>query len=299
MNIFIILLNYNGFNDTAECIESLQKLKNDESYSLNICVVDNFSNAAERKNLKILSSKFKNTVIIFNKYNNGYAAGNNIGIDFALKNKADYIWILNNDVTVDENSLSSLIIASKNKQGFLSTKIYNYYNKQELMYFGGKIMNKTFVVEFNKKEGIKDLSSDFISGASIFANRSLWEKYKLPEEYFLYEEDIDFSINLKKNKIPIFIIANAKIYHKESASTNKLSYVKHYYFTRNKMILINKYNKNLWRYYFLIKLIFIYPFRTMRRFLKGVFYNKEYIYYSKYEFFAWWDFLIGKKGKMN
>ena len=272
LRIFIILLNYNGYNDTVECIQSLKNLNNNENYDINTLIVDNFSSKIECKKLKLLSKKFKNLILIFNESNNGYAAGNNIGIDAALKNKADYIWILNNDVVVDENSLNELIIASKGKQGFFSTKIYNYYDKQELMYFGGKIIPTKYAVEFNKEEGVNDICSDFICGVCIFAHKNLWEKYKLPEEYFLYEEDTDFSLNLKHDNIPIYVVAKAKIYHKESASTYRLSYIKHYYFERNKMLLRNKYSKKYSKYCFVIKML-LYPFRTLRRFIKGLVYK--------------------------
>ena len=166
------------------------------------------------------------------------------------------------------------------------------------MYCGAEI-RKNFDVVFQNIDIDYNMSTDFLSGASIFAHRSLWEKYKLPEEYFLYEEDTDFSLMLKENKIPMYIVADAKIYHKESASTNKLSYVKYYYLQRNKLMLINKYAKNPWKACFFIKKFFIFPFRTIRRLLKGICVNGEYLYYTKYECKAFYDFLCGKVGKIN
>ncbi len=97
-------------------------------------------------------------------------------------------------------------------------------------------------------------------------------KYKLREEYFSYEEDTDFSLNLKHDNISIYVVDKAKIYHKESASTYRLSYIKHYYFERNKMLLRNKCSKKYSKYCFVIKML-LYPFRTLRRFIKGLVYK--------------------------
>lgn len=104
--IYVVLLNYNGYNDTKECIESILKGQNNMYFNINICVVDNDSTQEERKLLFNLKNKIKNLDIIFNNTNEGYAKGNNIGISFAIKNQADYIWVLNNDVTVEENAVN-------------------------------------------------------------------------------------------------------------------------------------------------------------------------------------------------
>lgn len=297
--IYVVLLNYNGYNDTKECIESILKGQNNMYFNINICVVDNDSTQEERKLLFNLKNKIKNLDIIFNNTNEGYAKGNNIGISFAIKNQADYIWVLNNDVTVEENAVNELIKSAKNSEAFFSTKIYDYYYRNELQYFGADIVGKKFDIYFNKIDGKINRNSDFISGTSIFAHRNLWEKYKLPEEYFLYEEDTDFSLYLKENNIPIIIVANAKIFHKGSVSTNKLSWMQHYYFQRNKLILIKKYSKNPWKSYFFIKKFIIFPCITLRRYIKGIIFNNEYRYLAKYEWMAWSDFILGKVGKRN
>lgn len=296
--IFVILLNYNGAEDTVECVESLKKAMFSRDYKLKICIVDNKSDNEDLKKIIDYGVNNLSVNIIRNDKNIGYAGGNNVGISYAIKNKADYIWVLNNDVIVDIYSISNLLNTAKHNNAFYSSKIFNYYNKEELMYCGAEI-RKNFDVVFKNINITCNISTDFLSGASIFAHRSLWEKYKLPEEYFLYEEDLDFSLNLKQEKIPMYIVADAKIYHKESVSTNKLSYIKYYYLQRNKLMLINKYAKNPWKTCFFIKKFFIFPFRTIRRLIKGIFLNREYIYYTKYECKAFYDFLRGKVGKFD
>ncbi len=143
--IYVVLLNYNGYNDTKECIESILKGQNNMYFNINICVVDNDSTQEERKLLFNLKNKIKNLDIIFNNTNEGYAKGNNIGISFAIKNQADYIWVLNNDVTVEENAVNELIKSAKNSEAFFSTKIYDYYYRNELQYFGADIVGKSLI----------------------------------------------------------------------------------------------------------------------------------------------------------
>ena len=231
--VYIILLNYNGFNDTVECIESLEKIKCDISYKIKICVVDNnSSNGNEHIKFCKIKEQHNNVDIIFNKENNGFAAGNNVGIIWAIKNNADFIWVLNNDTIVDKNVVSELLKAAEKQKAFFSTKIYNYYNRNELMYSGAIVNKINLHISFKTNEITEDVLTEFVSGASIFASVDLWKKYKLPEEYFLYEEDIDFSLMLTSKNIPMYVAAQALIFHKESASTNKLHYKKEYYFIR-------------------------------------------------------------------
>ena len=76
----------------------------------------------------------------------------------------------------------------------------------------------------------------------------------------------------------------------------KNNYIKEYYFIRNKLILVKKRGKNPWKTFFFLKKFLRFPFRILRRFLKGVFFNKEYIEYTKYECKAYWDFINNKEG---
>ena len=131
--VYIVVLNYNNFIDTAECLKSLLKL----SYSKkNIIVCDNgsddgsFSNLVdwaadathsdkklkyyvlnkEQNPLHIHSSSGNNLILIDNRANLGYAAGNNVGIRYALSQRdLSFGWILNNDTVVHEEALGYLV----------------------------------------------------------------------------------------------------------------------------------------------------------------------------------------------
>lgn len=103
MKIFIVILNWNGKDDTIECLKSIDKLRNPSDYEIKIIVVDNGSTDGSLEALsKMISPAFR---LIENKKNLGFAAGNNVGVKVSLEERADWIMVLNNDTLVDRNFL--------------------------------------------------------------------------------------------------------------------------------------------------------------------------------------------------
>ncbi|HNW19878.1 MAG TPA: glycosyltransferase [bacterium] len=98
--IYFIILNFNGYSDTVECLESLRRLKNQD---FQVILVDNASTNDEGKQL---AAEFPEYIHILNEKNTGFAGGNNIGVARALQ-EADcgYIFFLNNDTTVEPDLL--------------------------------------------------------------------------------------------------------------------------------------------------------------------------------------------------
>ncbi len=176
--IAIIILNWNGWEDTLECLESLYQI----SYqNYNVIIVDNASSDSSLKKIRqylegkidVNSSFFKyskdnkpvelteytkeesekmecnsirGTILIKNDKNYGFAEGNNIGIRYALHNlNPDYILLLNNDTVVDPNFLGELVRVAKNSSdiGFVSPKIYyyNFENRPDVINFAGGSLN--------------------------------------------------------------------------------------------------------------------------------------------------------------
>ena len=133
--VYIILLNYNGYKDTIECIESLHKV----SYSnFSIVVVDNDS---QDNSENILRKQYPQHTIIQSGSNLGFAGGINIGIQHALCQGADYILLLNNDTIVEPNFLEPLIIEAEKTDGvgIVGGKINYYYSKNKIWSAGGYI----------------------------------------------------------------------------------------------------------------------------------------------------------------
>ena len=130
--VYIILINYNSKVHTIECLESLSELN---YINYRIIIVDNNSIDNDFDKVK---SKYNNVYIINNKKNYGFAGANNIGIKYALDNKADYILLLNNDTTVDKDFLSVLVNESeKNKKVAICTSKILYYGSKNKIWYGG------------------------------------------------------------------------------------------------------------------------------------------------------------------
>jgi len=246
--VAIVLVNYNGADDTIDCVRSLKNLKFTD---YRIIVVDNKSTDQSVKKLSMLSSD-GSIVLLKAEENNGFSAGNNIGIHYALDTlRADYIWLLNNDTVVQEDSLTGLLEGFHHNDhvGVTTAKTYYYKNKSLIWYAGGninKITSRTehwdygkFEHQNNKKA--KPISVTFASGCCMLIKKDVFSKIgDLDESYFLYEEDTDYCLRVTSGGYAIVYCPDAVIYHKVNASTGKSSGTVQYYSIRNKYWLIHK-----------------------------------------------------------
>jgi len=240
--VSIIILNWNGFDDTKECIESLLKVGY-ENYS--VIVVDNGSRGNDAEKLREFFNG-KITVLETGK-NLGFAGGVNVGIRYALKNyNPDYILLLNNDTIVGKNFLRILVKALETKEeyGIAGPKIYYYDAPQKIWYAGGRLT--TYLIHFHIGEGKYDAEkynkpyiTDFVTGACMLIKRKVIEKIGLLDTvYFLGWEDIDYCIRAKKVGFKCLYVPYSVIWHKVSSSYKKhgISYAQLYYGYRNRLV---------------------------------------------------------------
>lgn len=245
--VYILILNWNGWQDTVECVESCQKL----TYpNFRILIVDNGSTDGSEDELR---ERFPDIEILQTGENLGFAGGNNVGIKYALEHGADYIWLLNNDTTVDTEALTELVIqAIKQKSpAFLGSKIY-CYNQQNTIWFAGGGINWRNGGTFHVGHGQLDDGSysevrevNYVSGCSMFFGKELVEILGLmPEEYFLYFEETDWCTAGWRKGISSVVVPGSVVYHKESSSTGLFSPMYYYYLTRNRLYFLHKYSKS-------------------------------------------------------
>ncbi|OEU63623.1 MAG: hypothetical protein BBJ57_13315 [Desulfobacterales bacterium PC51MH44] len=131
---FIILVNYNNHDDTIKCLESIFEV----GYGKGIVVVDNCSTVPGVDDLK---KKFPDIVLIKNDKNIGFARANNVGIEWVLKNtNSEYIFILNNDTTIEKNTVDVLqkILRNKRDVGIVAPKIVMMEEPEKLWYGGAQ-----------------------------------------------------------------------------------------------------------------------------------------------------------------
>lgn len=241
--ISIVILNYNNSEDTIECIKSIYERLTYRRFQ--IILVDNGSSKEDLKKLqdwversgllKEETSFREELIFIRNEENLGFAAGNNIGIKLALKNGADYIWILNNDTIIEKDALESSLSAIKQlaskKVGIVSSKIYCYEDKSKVQFDGDNVFYEGME---DKKDNPKIVG--FAPACSLLISREVFEKAGLfNEDYFLYYEDNDFCKRTLKKRFNILYNPFSKVYHKGGASIGRWlkSPTSTYYATRN------------------------------------------------------------------
>jgi GT2 family glycosyltransferase len=239
--VFIVILNWNGEKDTKECLESLKYLAY-ENYK--IIVVDN--NSSE-KSIKDLKNKYPEILYIENNKNLGYSGGNNLGMAYALQKGAEYVWLLNNDTTVEENTLEKLVETGEKDDNIgLISPIVKFYHDRKNCQFAGSY------VDWNEKSivyphaGQAPIETKFIKGRNVCLwGTALLVKAKiinkigyLDERYFAYFEDTDYSLRSIKGGYLNVVQTEANIYHKD-ASQKKAHF--YFYMARNEWALWRKY----------------------------------------------------------
>jgi GT2 family glycosyltransferase len=252
--VSIVIVNWNGYQDTIACLESITKLNN---FSGPVVIVDNNSSDTSvnkiiswfvKKNFnfsvsKLINKSFfevrkyspkKNFNLSFNlvlaRNNNGFAAGCNLGSRFSFKKfHSNYIWFLNNDSTLHLNAFFHLnnALLHKNFNGILGTTIAEFNNKNIIQSCGGRFNfvfgRSSHILEGKDIEVLRNLPeitfSTYPVGASFVVSKNFFKRYGfMREDLFLYYEEISWV--LRQSRRPNIPIANrAIVFHKGSAST--------------------------------------------------------------------------------
>lgn len=239
--IAIILVNYNGFADTRECVESILKIKT--LYNYHIIVVDNASSNRNTETDTIDYLKQHATYLEADD-NLGFSSGNNIGIQYAMKNGYDYVLLLNNDTIVTENFLDELMQSYMDHPncGLAIGKILYYDNPDTLWYAGGFIKRSIGKV-IQRGNEVKDKGQyenneevTFVTGCMMLISSEVIKNVGLlDEDFFLYSEDLEYCLRVMKHGYKMYYYPSSVIYHKVGASTGnvKVSENTQYYMIRN------------------------------------------------------------------
>jgi GT2 family glycosyltransferase len=239
--VSIITVNYNQLDYTLQLLESLRHTR---YRNLEVIVVDN---ASKQNPDSVIRERYPEAKVIVSSENLGFAGGNNLGINAAT---GKYLFFLNNDTEVDANTFDPLVRLFETipDAGIASPKILYYNSGETIQYVGCSNINP--YTGRNKREGFKEKDSgqydtlretDLAHGAAMMVPRSVIDKAGLmPELFFLYYEELDWCETIKNNGYKIYVVPEAKIYHKESMSVGKNSTLKTYYLTRNRLLFMRR-----------------------------------------------------------
>lgn len=284
----IILLNWNGYSDTIECLKSIYKSFTKDFF---IIVVDNDSTddsiaqiINHLKSHKAVFTKIdegeackediapRECLIYSLKKNYGFAKANNMALGLIKDTAFDYFFLLNNDTIVEPRTLERLrCFLEENKQYDITIPQIRYWNNKDVVWnCGGRLFAGFRKYYFAKKKAVcvkNNLDITFITGCAVFARRDVLLHHKIfTERFFFGEEDFELSIRMKKEKRRMKCVANSILYHKVNASCKHQSRLsKMYIHYLNRFINIqNNYSPTYFFVWQIISFFHIY-FLLLRR----------------------------------
>lgn len=239
--VYIIILNWNGRDDTLACLASVAKI----DYSdFRVIVVDNGS---ADDSVRAIRSAFPEVELIETGKNLGFAGGNNVGIRRALDLGADYVLLLNNDTEVDPTMLDAFVAAAKHHPdaGVFSGKIYYHAEPRRIWYAGAKWNSSTARFDQIAEGELDDgrsystvCETAYACGCAFFIPATrLREIGLLDEDFFLYFEETDWCFRANEAGHPSIFVPDAKLWHKVSVSFGgEGSPLALYFITRNRLL---------------------------------------------------------------
>jgi len=277
-NVFIVILNWNGWEDTLKCLENVNRL---DYPNYRTVIVDNGSEDASWQKLSEIegvdslkwpvnysnhskgsqeSVAVQGTVLVGTNANLGFSGGCNVGIDYALSHNADYVFLLNNDAQIASQTLSHLIdVANRADAAIVGARVLDEYGRSELFsvqhwpgyLFGGSVSATSECKELYWS------SPGGANGAAILIRRDLLERrqkergYVLDPQFFMYAEETDLCLYCLSKGYHCVVARDAVVYHSLSKSSggagNPRSY---YYLTRNRIYLANRWLSLPWKILF-------------------------------------------------
>jgi GT2 family glycosyltransferase len=283
-SIYFIILTWNNYEDTRECIQSALNVKNP---TFELLLVDN---ASDDGSIEKLTQEFPFIKILVLEKNCGVSGGYNAGIKFAVSKGADYIVLSNNDIVFAEDFLRELIflVNENNKVGIAVPKTFNYFDRSRLAGIGGRWRRfppsvKMIGVNTQASKNFNtELELEYAISACFLVTKELINDigYFDPGYYF-YNDDWDFSIRARKAGFTIKLKPTAHIWHKVSISTQKSEKKEIWwnYFGRStyRFYKLNRNTTELYLYiiWFLIREMLKGNFKRLKPFLNGIIYEKS------------------------
>lgn len=253
-SVAIILVNWNSFEVTNDCIQSLKNIDYKEH---RVLVVDNGSidGSAEK-----LLTNHPEIILIKSETNQGFTGGNNLGFHYAIKNGFTYSIMLNNDSFVEPDFLTHLVqyMEKHPNTGAIQSRIH-YNHDRSILWNGGSYYSNWFGFAYTKginqkpsKPYLQVKEVDWVTGCTFFVrNAVLAETGLLAQNMFIYSEDVDLSFRIKALGYSLIYNPDSVVYHiagmsnksKTKGKEGFLNPIVHYLNFRNRIWLLKRYTK--------------------------------------------------------
>ncbi|OEK00912.1 hypothetical protein BFP97_05030 [Roseivirga sp. 4D4] len=262
--VSIITVNYKQRAVTCELLDSIAAL----SYpNLETIIVDNAQESDDSEIYKMHLPKVK---VINVRENIGFASGNNVGIKAS---DGDFIFLLNNDTEVTEGIIKKMLESfSKSERIGAVSPILKYYDTPDQIQFAGftevnPLTGRNELIQEQPEKLLADTS--YFHGAAVMIPRHVITKCGLmPEEYFLYYEELDWSRIIRNKNYEIKVRTDIEVLHKESITTGKNSPLKVYYQNRNRIHFMRKSNRKQWIFFLAFFVLISTPKNLLKHLIK-------------------------------
>lgn len=239
-SLSIITVNYNGLADTCSLLDAITPC----DHSTEVIVVDNASRNGEANTLE---KRYPTVRVVKSEENLGFAGGNNLGINVA---QGRYLFLVNNDTVFNPKELKWLIesLDHSPKTAIVCPKIRFFHGERMIQFAGYTPLSK--ITLRNKGIGYADTdngqydeahATPYAHGAAMLVRREAIDDVgMMPECYFLYYEELDWSVMMRRKGYDIWYDPRCTIFHKESQSTGVDSPLKTYYLCRNRLLFAKR-----------------------------------------------------------
>ncbi|TFV95582.1 glycosyltransferase family 2 protein [Algoriphagus kandeliae] len=251
--VSIITVNYHQKEVTADLLRSIQAC----GYSnLEVIIVDNEQSG---DNSLFYREFLPNVQVINSSQNLGFAGANNLGMKYA---SGEFFFFLNNDTELGEGVIETLLEGFSFPGTGAVCPIIRYAENPEKIQFAGftpihPLTGRNKLDQFLTNQSWKQ--SHYFHGAAVMISRdTIAQMGDMPEDYFLYYEELDWSQRLRDLGLKILVSQQVSILHKESISTGKNSPLKVYYQTRNRIYFMRR-NAGFYPAFLLFFLLVSFP----------------------------------------
>ncbi|MCE7995413.1 MAG: glycosyltransferase family 2 protein [Roseivirga sp.] len=238
--VSIITVNYQQSRVTCELLDTIRAL----SYpNIETIIVDN---AQQQDDTTLYRSHLPKVKVINSAVNLGFAGANNLGIKAA---KGEYMFLLNNDTEIADGTLEQLLACFDGPRIGAVSPVLRYHSQPEKVQYAGfteinPMTGRNMIIDEVQKK--RTVDTPYFHGAAVLIPKAVIDQCGLmPEDYFLYYEELDWSRIFTKKGFKLKVCTTACIMHKESVTTGKNSPLKTYYQTRNRVAFMNKHSSPL------------------------------------------------------
>ena len=246
MKTHIIIVNWNSFHKTSRCLLSLEALVETPA---KVWIIDNGSEDRSAEALEHFLDSFQfPATLIRSGRNLGFGGGCNVGIENALNEGADSVWLINNDAVADPVALVALQerMRSDPKIGAVGSVIFDFNRPQYIHVWGGGRVLLWAGVTFHFSHPVADRRLDYLNGASLLLKRDALKAVGNfdSEKFFMYWEDTDICLRLRQHGWRLGVADNSYVWHEYSSSLGELHPLKDYYVTRSAHAFVRRHTSH-------------------------------------------------------